>query len=136
VVQSASRGTVFSALVLLIRLWLSEDSPVQPFVLRTLIPALLSGALLISLPAANAAPTCQTREGETIRCATPGAMPVGWKLPLEERLEKERLHPPKSLSTTEWLELFCVMGLFFALLALMPDFEGDWDRQEDDKKRR
>ena len=83
-----------------------------------------------------AAPTCQTRDGETIRCGVPGAMPVGWTLPYEERLEKERLHPPKYPSTRELLEIFCVMGLFFALLALMPDFEGDWDKQEGDDKRR
>lgn len=108
----------------------------RPFVMRALIPAVLSGALLLIQPAANAAPTCQTRDGETIRCGTPGAMPVGWTLPPEERLEKERLHPPKWPSTTELLELFCVMGLFFGLLALMPDFEGDWDKQEDDKGQR
>jgi len=102
---------------------------------RVLLPVLVVGITLVSTPAVFAAPTCQTRDGETIRCGTPGAMPVGWQLPLEERLEQERLHPPRYTSTQELLQIFGVMGLFFALLALMPDFEGDWDKQEDDKRR-
>ena len=63
-------------------------------------------------------------------------MPVGWTLPLAERLEKERLRPPNYSSTDEFLKLLWVMGMFFALLALLPEFEGDWDRQEGDDKRR
>ena len=31
--------------------------------------------------------------------------------------------------------LFCVLGGFFALIAMMPQFDGDWDRQEDDAER-
>ena len=103
---------------------------------RVLIPVLVAVMTLATAPAAFAAPTCQTRDGETIRCATPGAMPVGWTLPPEERREKERLHPPKYPTTEELLQIFCVIGAFFALLALMPDFDGKWDKQEGDDKRR
>jgi hypothetical protein len=103
---------------------------------RVLIPGLVAVMTFAAAPAVFAAPTCQTRDGETIRCATPGAMPVGWKLSPEERLEKERLHPPKYPTTSELLQIVCVMGVFFALLALMPDFEGEWDKQEGDDKRR
>jgi hypothetical protein len=31
--------------------------------------------------------------------------------------------------------LICVLGGFFALIALMPPFDGQWDRQEDDVDR-
>src|ERR1700680_1697804 len=93
-------------------------------------------AMLISAPAALAAPTCQNRDGETIRCGTPGAMPVGWTLPPEERLNRQAAKPIDS-SKYKLLELVCVIGVFFALLALMPDFEGrtsgDWDEQEGDE---
>jgi hypothetical protein len=29
--------------------------------------------------------------------------------------------------------LACVLGGFFALIALMPRFDGEWDHQEDDR---
>ena len=32
----------------------------------------------------------------------------------------------------EILNLIAFIGGFFALIALMPDFDGKWDRQEDD----
>ncbi len=105
------------------------------YVLALALAVFLATPLVVP-HAVLAAPTCQTRDGETIRCGVTGAMPVGWTLPPEERLEKERLHPPKYPSAKELLEIFCVMGLFFAVLALMPDFEGDWDKQEGDDKRR
>jgi hypothetical protein len=104
---------------------------------RALILAVLAATMLLHSHAVLAAPTCQDRNGDTIRCGTQGAMPVGWTLPPEERLEKERLHPPIYPSTNTLLEIACALGVFFALLALMPDFEGEWDKQEgDDKKRR
>jgi hypothetical protein len=104
---------------------------------RALIVAFMALAAPLGVSPALAAPTCQDRNGDTIRCGTQGAMPVGWTLPPEERLEKERLHPPTYPSINTLLELACVLGVFFTLLALMPDFEGDWDKQEgDDKKRR
>ena len=67
-------------------------------------------------------------------------MPVGWRLSAEERLERQKQNPPAYPSTNEILELFCVLGLFFSLLALMPEFEngrgGEWDRQEADRDDR
>jgi hypothetical protein len=62
-------------------------------------------------------------------------MPVGWTLSREQRLEIERLRP--AVSNNEVLELICIMGVFFALMALLPDFdgwrEGDWHRKGDDE---
>ena len=93
------------------------------------------GATLLAAPAALAAPTCQDRDGETIRCGTQGAMPVGWTLSPQQRSERQTAKP-KYPSTTELLELIGVMGVFFALLALMPEFDGqhtsDWGEQEGD----
>jgi hypothetical protein len=101
--------------------------------MRQLILALTSAAILLAAPAAFSAPTCQDRNGDTIRCGTPGAMPVGWTLPAEQRVPK----PP--VSASKLLELAYILGVFFALLALMPEFEhgdeGDWDKQEGDEHR-
>ena len=93
--------------------------------------ALLAAVLLLTAPAALAAPTCQDRDGLTIRCGTQGAMPVGWSLPFEER--KFESHSP---TAGQLLHLIATLGLLFALIALLPEFDGtsgrDWDRQEGD----
>jgi hypothetical protein len=81
------------------------------------------------------APTCQDRNGLTIRCRTDGSMPVGWTLPLEERFDRQKFRPPAP-TMNDILELICALGVFFALMALQPEFDGrragDWDKQEDD----
>jgi hypothetical protein len=95
-------------------------------------------ALLLASPVV-AAPTCETLRGETVRCGTAGAMPVGWALSAQER---EELRPELSNepSLTKLLQTLCALGVFFSLLALMPDFDGsrseDWDSQEDESHRR
>ncbi|HXI99650.1 MAG TPA: hypothetical protein VNH44_00420 [Micropepsaceae bacterium] len=103
--------------------------------MRPLILAFTTAAMLLSAPAAFAAPTCQDKDGSTIKCGIPGAMPVGWSLSRQElsaRQTPEPLYP----SLTELLELTCVMGVFFAVMALMPEFDGsragDWGEQEED----
>src|SRR5262249_31538461 len=55
--------------------------------MRPLTLAALAAAMF-SAPQALAAPTCQTARGETIRCGTEGAMPVGWTLSAGERLAR------------------------------------------------
>ena len=96
-----------------------------------------AGAATLLASAALAAPTCQDRNGETIRCGTQGAMPVGWSLSPQQRLEQQ-ISKPKYPSTNELLELIGVMGVYFALLALMPEFDGqrtrDWGEQEGDRE--
>jgi hypothetical protein len=86
-------------------------------------------ATLFAAGGAVAAPTCEDKTGLTIRCGTEGAMPVGWSLPAEQR----PLRPGASAS--QILELICVLGVFFALMALLPDFESacaaEWDREEE-----
>ena len=103
--------------------------------MRSLIFAAVTTAVLLSAPASFAAPTCQDKLGGTIRCGTPGAMPVGWTLPADQRLPQV---PEPSID--QLLKLACVLGVFFALMALLPDFEG-WREEEepvpirDDAKR-
>jgi hypothetical protein len=110
--------------------------------MRRSILALAAVVIMLTAPAAMAGPTCQDSSGDTIRCGTPGAMPVGWTLPQEERLERQAAAPDADgPSATLLLSLFCFIGGLFALIALMPDFDGrnaeDWDRQEgDDEDRR
>jgi len=103
--------------------------------MRQLGLSFTTAAMLLAAPAALAAPTCQDKNGDTTRCGTPGAMPVGWTLPAEQRVTK-----PTESSVSKLLELICIMGVFFALLALMPEFEGrggaDWDEQEGDRDSR
>lgn len=86
-------------------------------------------ALAVAPSAAQAGPNCVDRQGDMIRCGAPGAMPVGWSLPPEAaraRLAARDDGPaPRQL-----LGLACLVGGLLALLALMPDFQGRWDRQE------
>lgn len=89
-------------------------------------------ALLSGLPAA-AAPTCQTANGETIRCGITGAMPVGWKLPAEQQRDQD------APQIFKWLQAVCAVGVLFSVMAAMPDFEstrpGEWDSEENDPRR-
>ena len=105
--------------------------------MRRLTLAFAVAATLLTSSAALAAPTCQDKNGDTIRCGTQGAMPVGWTLSPQQRLERQ-ISKPKYPSTNELLELIGVMGVFFALLALMPEFDGqnarDWGEQEGDRE--
>jgi len=101
--------------------------------LRSWILAFAVAAALLTAPVALAAPTCQDQNGDTIKCGIQGAMPVGWTL---SRQPSGPIFP----STSELLELISVIGVLFALLALMPEFDGtragDWDEQEGDRDKR
>jgi len=96
-------------------------------------PMLAFAFLVLSAPAAIAAPTCQDRNGDTIRCNTPGAMPVGWTPSPEVLLAKKSAAPDDSVQA---LEAAVVVALFLAMIALLPEFDGtkstDWARQEGD----
>ncbi len=85
--------------------------------------AVCAAVLLIS--SAAAAPTCQDRDGWTIRCGTPGAMPVGWTPSPQRLLERPRQHDTK---LGDVLKVFLGLGLFFAFIALLPEFDGSSDR--------
>ena len=106
--------------------------------MRHSIIAAAAAAVLLAAPAALAAPTCDNRNGDTVKCGTPGAMPVGWAPSPADLLD----HPatPPELSPAEAVALIYILGAFLALIALMPEFdgwrEGDWDEQEGDEKRR
>ena len=88
--------------------------------------ALITAATLLAAPAAMAAPTCQDLNGGTIRCGTPGAMPVGWTLPLQQRLERDHTLP---VEPEQLLRVICVLGIYFCLLAMLPEFER-WSDEE------
>jgi hypothetical protein len=96
----------------------------KPVVLLVLV-------LLFSTPA-QAAPICFTRAGDTVHCDAKGAMPLGWRLPPDEAARREMNQPHPSASNI--LKVVAVLVLFFALIALMPEFDGardqDWDAQE------
>jgi hypothetical protein len=97
--------------------------------------SLVLAAALLTASAASAAPTCQNKYGDTARCGAEGAMPVGWSLPPAER---EYWRPSTPMGSAEVFGLVSIIGGFFALVALMPKFDGskgeDWDRQEDDER--
>src|SRR5262245_28712685 len=102
--------------------------------IRALFLAFFAAAVPLEGPA-SAAPTCQDRNGLTIKCGTEGAMPVGWSLPYDERP-----FAPPALSTTHLLALIATPGLLFALIALLPEFDGtqpsDWDEHEGEDHER
>lgn len=96
--------------------------------MRRTLAALITAAALLAAPAAIAAPTCQDINGYTTRCGTQGAMPVGWTLPLQQRLEREQ---PSPIEPNQFLELICALGIYFCLLAMLPEFER-WSDEEQD----
>ena len=106
--------------------------------MRQSIIAAVSAGLLLTASAAPAAPTCDNRNGDTVKCGTPGAMPVGWAPSPADMVERPA---DTGLGPAETAALIYIIGALFALIALMPKFdgwqEGDWDEQEgDDRKRR
>ena len=104
--------------------------------MRPMILAVFAAALLMLAPAARAAPTCQDESGQTIRCGTVGAMPVGWTLPPGQRPAIPASGPAEP-SPAELAALACIIGGLTVLIALMPPFDGSrsgggWDKQEGD----
>ena len=102
--------------------------------MRAWIAVCAVATVLIAAPAARAAPTCLDLQGRTVRCENPDAMPVGWTPSPEQRREWNLAHPGPS--QTQLLEVFLAILAFFGVLALMPDFDDRWDRQENDDEDR
>jgi len=90
-------------------------------------------ALLFSAPAL-AAPICLTRAGDPVHCEAKGAMPLGWRLPPDEAARREMEQPRVPASAI--LKMAAGLALFFALIALLPEFDGaedqDWKGQDRD----
>jgi hypothetical protein len=100
--------------------------------MRPSLLAPIAAAVLLAAGSAQAGPSCIDRNGDMIRCGTPGAMPVGWDLPRAERMA----HDDRVASQLDGRGLFgliCFVGGLFALFALLPDFEEAWDGQENDE---
>jgi hypothetical protein len=102
------------------------------------IAILASLLLFLGASAAAAAPICQNRDGDPVHCGTPGAMPLGWKLPPEEFHERQRAKTPPATPDLA-VSAFAGIVLLLALIGFLPEFDGtkpaDWDRQEDDEPR-
>ncbi len=92
----------------------------------------LIAALVLTASTAQAAPTCGDRTGEMIRCGKPGAMPVGWAARPGDRPAGRS----EGLGAGQLIGLTLFLGGLFALIALLPDFEGRWDGQENDEEER
>ncbi|HEY1707780.1 MAG TPA: hypothetical protein VGG10_05910 [Rhizomicrobium sp.] len=103
--------------------------------MRALIRLFACLALILAATPALAAPTCQDQSGGTIRCGTPGAMPVGWTV-LEHPPSATPATAPDTDDPNAALKAICIVGMLLALIALMPEFDGrkdeDWDKQERD----
>jgi len=99
--------------------------------MRNWVLALVS-LWLIAAPAAPAAPTCLERNGTTIRCGTPGAMPFGWTVPAEEQHRRDLANPP-SAQIAPLLKAVCIVALFLCAVALLPEFDGSRNEDWEDK---
>jgi hypothetical protein len=89
--------------------------------MRLSIVALVAAAALSAAGVAHAAPTCVDESNLVRRCGTPGAMPVGWTPPDAASAPQPAPEDPSTV-----FSLICIVGGLFALIALMPDFDGDW----------
>ena len=88
-------------------------------------------AFLMILQPVAAAPICQGRDGSPMHCEAPGAMPLGWTAPAADR----------RVVDTDRREVWMAGGillLLFALIALLPDFDGsqpkDWESDDRGKQ--
>jgi hypothetical protein len=82
--------------------------------------------LMLAAGPVLAAPTCWDRAGHVVRCGTVGAGPVGAALTPEQDRARRAI-PTYRLSAREAFALAAVVGGLFALIALMPRFNGRWD---------
>lgn len=99
------------------------------------LSALIAAAALIAAPAAHASPpACQTINGGAVKCGEAGAMPFGWSPPADVVEQQQALSLPDAPET---LSLIGILFALFALIALMPDFDGKWEIEdgEDDRRR-
>ena len=87
---------------------------------------------MLSGSAAQAAPICVDRHGEMRRCGAPDAMPVGWS-PTPDQAAERLAGRSDGLGVRQWIGLSAFLAGLFALIALLPDFEGRWDGQETDE---
>jgi hypothetical protein len=101
--------------------------------MRAAISALGLALLILGGSAAQAAPTCLDRQGATVRCGGVGAMPVGWSPPAGVEAARPAQDGPDD---GKLIGLTAFLAGIFALIALMPDFQGRWDRQADDDDER
>jgi hypothetical protein len=101
--------------------------------MRAAISILAAALAILSASAAMAAPTCLDRHGDMARCGAAGAMPIGWTPPGDV----EGAGPGMDASDEgKMIGLTVFLAGLFGLIALMPDFEGKWDRQSEDDERR
>jgi hypothetical protein len=90
---------------------------------RLILPGLIAIILIGNGASASAGPTCEDRAGEAVRCEDARAMPPGWTLSLDDRLKQSASEPPDP-TPAQLGGVFVLIFLFFALIALMPDFDG------------
>ncbi len=105
---------------------------------RPILAAATAGLMLLA-PAARAAPTCITAAGDPVRCGTAGALPVGAALTPAQAFDRRWSRAP-DLTLEQALALVYILGALFAVIALLPPFDGwsdgDWDEQEGDRPPR
>ncbi len=97
--------------------------------MRVAIALIVAAELLMGSQVASAGPICEDRAGESVRCEDPRAMPLGWALPLDERLRQARPGPPDP-TPVQLGGVLILIVLVFTLIALMPDFDGWGPGQE------
>jgi len=96
--------------------------------MRAWLPLLAAALVALSAaPPAAGAPTCWNAAAETVRCGTPGALPVGARLtPAQAALRRSR--DAAGGPAPPLIGLMLLLAGLFGLIALLPDFDG-WDRR-------
>lgn len=108
------------------------DTPLRRVSARRLAAALLLGAVLLLPRAAAAGPPCLDGAGQTVRCDAPNAPPLAAPPAAEAEAPSPADIPLPAPETL--FGVICLVGGLFALIGLMPDFDG-WSSGEQDGRR-
>jgi hypothetical protein len=96
------------------------------------LTALVLVACICGAAPALGAPICQNRLGDFVHCEAKEAMPLGWHVPDDVYTARVLSRTPPARSS-DLVAAGMVLACLFALIALLPKFDGAKDEDWQDK---